>query len=50
MKETINIVDIFKGMDKVDWFWLTLVAAVAFTITGIALGDRFDAYRTASTL
>jgi len=50
MKEILNIVDIFKGQNKVGWFWLALIVAVIFTITGISLGDRFDAYITASAL
>jgi len=50
MKEILNIVDIFKGQNKVRWFWLALIVAVIFTITGIFLGDPFDAYQTAATL
>lgn len=50
MKEILNVVDIFKGQNKVRWFWLALIVAVIFTIIGILLGDPFDAYQTAATL
>ena len=50
MKDILNAADISKGQRKVGWFWLALIVAVVFTITGIFLGDRFDAYQTAATL
>ena len=50
MKEILNIVGIASGQSRVSWFWLALLVAVIFTIIGILLGDRFDAYKTAATL
>jgi hypothetical protein len=50
MKDILNAADIFKGQKKVRWFWLALIVAVIFTITGILRGDLFDAYHTAATL
>jgi len=50
MKDILNAADISKGQKKVRWFWLALIVAVIFTITGILLGDVFEAYQTAATL
>jgi cytochrome b subunit of formate dehydrogenase len=50
MREILNAVGIAGRQTKVSWFWLALLVAVIFTITGIILGDRFDAYQTAATL
>jgi cytochrome b subunit of formate dehydrogenase len=50
MKDILNAADISKGQKKVRWFWLALIVAVVFVITGILLGDPFDAYQTAATL
>ena len=50
MKGRMKAADISKGQKEVGWFWLALIVAVIFTITGILLGDLFDAYHTASTL
>jgi len=50
MKDILNAADISKRQRKVRWFWLALIVAVIFTITGILRGDLFDAYHTAATL
>lgn len=50
MKGRMKAADILKGQKKVRWFWLALFVAVIFTITGILLGDPFEAYQTAATL
>jgi len=50
MKEILNAVNIVRGQNKATWFWVALIVAVIFTITGVILGDRFDAYQTAATL
>jgi len=50
VKDVLKAADISTGQRKVRWFWLALIVAVIFTITGIILGDLFDAYHTASTL
>lgn len=50
MKGRMKAADISKEQKKVRWFWLALIVAVIFTITGILLGDPFDAYQTAGTL
>lgn len=43
-------ISISKGQKNVRWFWLALIAAVILMITGIYLGDPFEAYTTAATL
>ena len=50
MKDSPDAGDIPKKKKKVRWFWILLVAAVIFTITGLILGDPFQAYQTAATL
>jgi cytochrome b subunit of formate dehydrogenase len=50
MKDGLKAEDRSKGREKVGWFWLALIVAVIFTITGVLLGDIFEAYQTASTL
>ena len=50
MKDELNAADISTGQDKVRWFWLALIVAVIFLITGVLLGDPFEAYQTAATL
>jgi cytochrome b subunit of formate dehydrogenase len=50
MKDRPKAADILKGPGKVRWFWLAFILAVIFLITGILLGDPFEAYRTAATL
>ncbi|MEI7635832.1 MAG: hypothetical protein WCJ37_00875 [Syntrophus sp. (in: bacteria)] len=50
VKDVQNAADISKGQENVRWFWLAFILAVIFTITGILLGDIFDAYQTAATL
>ena len=50
MKDRLKAADISKGPKKVRWFWLALIVAVIFTITGILLGDIYEAYQTSATL
>ena len=50
MKDRPEARDITRGRKKVRWFWLLLILAVIFTITGILLGDPFEAYQTSATL
>jgi cytochrome b subunit of formate dehydrogenase len=50
MKGRMKAADISQGQKKVRWFWLALIVAVIFTITGILLGDPFEAYQTAGAL
>lgn len=50
MKEKSKVRDISRGRRKVRWFWLALILAVIFTITGILLGDIYEAHQTSATL
>jgi hypothetical protein len=50
MKGPRKAADSSKGRKKIIWFWLTLIIAVIFTITGLLLGDLYEAYQTAATL
>ena len=50
MKGKMKAADIPKGQKKIKWFWLAFIVAVIFTITGILLGDPFEAYQAAAAL
>lgn len=50
MKDRLKAAGISKGRKKVRWFWLALIVAAIFTVTGILLGDIYEAYQTSATL
>jgi len=50
MKQPLGASEISKGKKKAILFWFLFVEGVILTVTGIILGNCFEAYQTASTL
>jgi cytochrome b subunit of formate dehydrogenase len=50
MKDRPKAGAISRGRRKVRWFWPALIVAVLLTITGILLGDIYEAHQTSATL
>lgn len=50
MKDQIAVSAPTKGKKRSILFWFLLIEGVIITITGIILGNCFDAYQTASAL
>jgi cytochrome b subunit of formate dehydrogenase len=50
MKDKLNTSGTSEWQKNARLFWFLLIVAVIFFITGILLGDPFDAYQTAATL
>jgi cytochrome b subunit of formate dehydrogenase len=50
MKKTLDASEVTKRRKKTLWFWFLLIEGLILTVTGIILGNCYEAYQTAATL